>query len=414
MRMTGETVEQRQPGWALRLGQRGACDCAPWSAPPPRAKPVLTTTRVTPSRRRAIWDLGDSLHCSVIGTCLSAEELRRLLRKIDSGEADASDHRLHGLAVGLCGRQGAAAKLINKALDERHRATIRRFEAARDVGALRELWTGALALGEIPGAYWALLTHPHASKELVLEVFGDVHMLSHLVGAANRADIRRLAEQDREIAALRETVARQQQRLRDDLIERDTRIRSLQDLLTLEAQRTTLTAAATETDRLIAELQSRIERLVSRAEAAEARRAGLEQSLAQERRRGADLAGEVEALRREVAAGEALLEEANPVEGAARNQYVVLYVGGRSGQTALLRRAAARAGAELMHHDAEQGGALLPGLVARATLVVFPVDCVSHDAALGVKRLCRQLGRPFVALRSTGVGSLMAMLRASM
>jgi len=54
---------------------------------------------------------------------------------------------------------------------------------------------------------------------------------------------------------------------------------------------------------------------------------------------------------------------------------------------------------------------MLPGLVGRADLVVFPVDCVSHDAALGVKRLCRQLDRPFRPLRSTGAASLLAALR---
>ena len=51
---------------------------------------------------------------------------------------------------------------------------------------------------EHPGPYWALLTHPTANKDLIGEAFSDVHMLSHLVGAANRADIRRLQELERE------------------------------------------------------------------------------------------------------------------------------------------------------------------------------------------------------------------------
>ena len=88
----------------------------------------------------------------------------------------------------------------------------------------------------------------------------------------------------------------------------------------------------------------------------------------------------------------------------------VLYVGGRSGQTQALRQAAARIGIELLHHDATQGAALVPGLVGRADLVVFPVDCVSHETALAVKRLCRQFGRPFRPLRSTGTSSLLAAL----
>ena len=41
----------------------------------------------------------------------------------------------------------------------------------------------------------------------------------------------------------------------------------------------------------------------------------------------------------------------------------------------------------------------------------FPTDCVSHDAALQVKRLCRQTMKPFVPLRSSGVASFVAGLR---
>ena len=42
----------------------------------------------------------------------------------------------------------------------------------------------ALEHGEIAGPYWALLTHPVTDNRLVQQVFGDVHMLSHQVGAA--------------------------------------------------------------------------------------------------------------------------------------------------------------------------------------------------------------------------------------
>lgn len=120
----------------------------------------------------------------------------------------------------------------------------------------------------------------------------------------------------------------------------------------------------------------------------------------------------MQTLRSELAAAEAMFEAPAPAEVPAGQPRLVLYVGGRSGQTAMLRQAAARTGAELLHHDAEQGSGLLPGLVGCAALIVFPVDCVSHDAALAVKRLCRQLGRPYQPLRTTGATSLIAALRA--
>ena len=51
------------------------------------------------------------------------------------------------------------------------------------------------------------MTHPAATDALVREIFGEVHMLSHLVGAANRADIRRLADLEAENDRLRAKLA---------------------------------------------------------------------------------------------------------------------------------------------------------------------------------------------------------------
>ena len=41
---------------------------------------------------------------------------------------------------------------------------------------------------------------------------------------------------------------------------------------------------------------------------------------------------------------------------------------------------------------------------------MFPVDCVSHEAVGTVKRLCRQAGKPYMPLRSAGIGSFVAAL----
>lgn len=143
-------------GRAGQFAGQTDCDCAIFPVPVPRV-PVLKSQLVPPPatrppvpRRCRIWDLGDTLHCSIIGTCLSTDELRRLLRKLGLGSADSSDHALHGAAVGLAGRHDAAAKLLNKALDERHRTAIRRFDAAKDTVAVRGLWQAAKAEGTSP------------------------------------------------------------------------------------------------------------------------------------------------------------------------------------------------------------------------------------------------------------------------
>jgi hypothetical protein len=85
--------------------------------------------------------------------------------------------------------------------------------------------------GEIPGAYWALLSHPFATDAVVKKAFGDLHMLSHLVGAANRAHIRRLRQLEEQIGELAGKVERQQRQLRDGFQARDETIRRLNQML---------------------------------------------------------------------------------------------------------------------------------------------------------------------------------------
>jgi hypothetical protein len=72
-------------------------------------------------KRSKIWELADSLHCSIIGTCLSNAELRHVLIRLNVAGAEAADdHELHVLGVMLAGRREAGAKLLQRALDRRH------------------------------------------------------------------------------------------------------------------------------------------------------------------------------------------------------------------------------------------------------------------------------------------------------
>jgi Uncharacterized protein conserved in bacteria (DUF2325) len=52
----------------------------------------------------------------------------------------------------------------------------------------------------------------------------------------------------------------------------------------------------------------------------------------------------------------------------------------------------------------------LPGLISRADHLFFPIDCISHDAAATIKRLCRQLEKPYHPLRTAGLATLVSAL----
>lgn len=388
-----------------------------------RPTPAPTEDQEDPSTRRTkIWEFSQNLHCSIIGTCLSTSELRQTLNRLGLAQYDWTDHDLHHKAVSLAAKHDQASKLLHKALDRRHKLSISQFGKARTEADLTTLWRDAIRRGDIPGAYWAVLTHPATTQALVRLVFGEVHMLSHLVGAANRADIRRLCDLEQHNAALEAKLRRQQDALHKAIITRDASIRdlrqSLRERLTVEPPGAAGDEAAA-LRALAADLEKRLAVEARRRVSVEARLAEARDDLAQERALRGTIEAEAASLHTELAAIEADLQPdgADPVwrpDGTWRADGLsVLYVGGRPNQVAHLRMMAQSRGVELLHHDGgvEHHPDLLAGLTSRADIVLFPVDCVSHDAALTVKRLCRRSDKRFIPLRSASATSFLAALR---
>jgi uncharacterized protein DUF2325 len=386
----------------------------------------LRVLRPEPMERRAhIWELAPALHCSIVGTCLTTAELRVLVRSADAHAARGlDDHDLHRLAVSSVESREPLSKKINKALDRRHRVAIGRFGKAATAAEVRSCWDDAMRSGDIPGGYWALMTHPRTTDDLVRRAFGDVHMLSHLVGAANRADIQRLRLLEDEKAALEEKLQRQQRRLRDDIVCRDTKIAELTEALGSLLERTQTASSAVPQsgalDHVLAETRKQLDAEVRRRERAERKLAEAIAHRDETERSALTLGQDLVAVREELGAAEAALaaltDRYGDPEGARLDlgRLTVLYVGGRPHQIARFRSLLGRAAAALIHHDGgmEQSIDLLPGLVSRADVAVFPVDTISHDAALAVKRLCRLAEKPYIPLRSSGLASLLCGLKA--
>ena len=386
----------------------------------PLPPPLIRRSRAdgdedTSSRRTRIWEFDSVLHCSIIGTCLSTAELRQALTRIGQAKPGQSDHDLHHQGVSLAARPDLAAKLLQKTLDRRHKLAISQFARARTEAEVQAMWRDAVRKGDIPGGYWATLTHPAATRELIRLAFGEVHMLSHLVGAANRADIRRLCDLEQRNATLEEKLARQQDALHAAVLKRDAEIRDLREALRRKLRQACATPAPGETDAvraLAGDLEKRLSAEARRRTIAEGRLAEASRNLARRTATQDAMASELAQLRTELAAIEPDEPEDTPRPQGRLDGLSLLYVGGRPNQVAHMRALSERRGATLLHHDGgmEQHSDLLAGMTSRADIVLFPVDCISHDAALNVKRLCRQAGKRFVPLRSSGTASFLAAL----
>jgi hypothetical protein len=417
--------------------------------------------------RRTLWENAD-FACPIVGTCLTVAELRKICRKCGGNvPAGASDYEAHGYLVNQAKQEGATAKYLQKYLDKKFRRDLREFLRLTDEADLGRLWRQRAEAGDIPGAFWALMSHPEAPETLLRQVYGEVHMLSHRIGAANRADLLRLAELEEKNAGLdvalrqakdttRRAVAvwkgRCRQALEELAAERRLRRDVEQERISLRQaiESSAVAAVRLERDslgRALTEARRRLE-----AVEAEAGRQALvlerqHGELARTRKELAERDDEVAALEASLLAAlgqaaEAQLahaehhlpdladqqgqsphdraEDACPdpcgrgracPRAAALPSLTgkrVLYVGGRCSLVAHYKLLAAKFGCELTHHDGgqEQSARRLWELLGATDAVVCPVDCVSHEACSLVKQACKGCLKPLVLLRSSGLSSL--------
>ncbi|HWR04998.1 MAG TPA: DUF2325 domain-containing protein [Humidesulfovibrio sp.] len=391
--------------------------------------------------KRNMWDHAD-YHCPIVGTCLTTAELRKLASRVQLVlPHNASDYELHGCFVTLAKRPEKPAKIVQKFLDRKFSRQMKRFAKAEGDEALWSLWTEMADAGDIPGAFWAVMRHQGASEKLLAQIYGEVHMLSHLVGASTRADLRRLAEAQARVEKLGSALAERKTVLRDAVAVWKRRTLELERELTQERarreklERERLSLRELLETRSVAELEGKREALAAQLEdlqdrlvvaQAEARRQTLiiETSYREEsylRSQLAERDREVEALELALLEG---LQPKPPCGGACDDPAAcpcphlrgkcVLYVGGRSGLKGQYRLLGERFGCEVLHHDGgvEQSPQHLQQLLSRADAVVCPVDCVSHEACALVKRMCKGSMKPVLFARSSGLSSLASSLAA--
>ncbi len=405
-----------------------------WS---PRA--LLPTTT---DKRRKLWEIDHRLHCSIVGTCLTLRDLRKIAKQLNLAiPDDMEEYDVHGRFVGAAYEPRAIAKAMQKMLERKHQIAVRQFGRATTDQDVNELWTRCLAQGDVPGPYWALMSHPATSRSLMTKAFGHVHMLSHLVGASNRADIRRLNALEAEKSSL----ADQLDNAKRQLAERDAEMR---DLLAQHADEVgrlneRLFRARAAEERLAAvedrlanfetggeyatlwrtstDLKRQLAEQTERAEQIEARRALLEFDLQRLQASNKQLG---KALQDAVSEREALddvlrsrLFVPRDLEGESRTARQspdldlggrrIVYVGGRSGAVGHLKTLVERANGTLIHHDGgvETTSLRLTEVLAQGDAVLCPVDCVSHDACQRAKQFCKRNAKTFIPLRSSGISS---------
>lgn len=359
----------------------------------------------------------DRFLCPLVGTCLTLKETQKIARHFQY-VGDTSAYKLHVWIIDACRKLPAVAKYVQKFLDRKYRLAINRLEACAG-GELDRVWQEARKEGQIAGAFYAITTRADVPDTVLNEVFGDIHMMSHLQGAEARAEIKELVQVRQAHEGLQDRVERLTNQVETVKVEREEFKRRLshkeaeladlgrkiahleQDLLSLSAGR--------DLNKLRAENRE----LAARLNQEQRTREKLEMRLMQETVR------QLPDMYLSPAAKDPAPEATDPrgetcplANGEKCRRFcnkLILLVGGPERRESHYRRLVEQDfGGIFLRHDGDcrNGQARLVNLVKQAEVVICPISCTSHQAYHCAKKWCKKLNKPCVLMHNTGVGAL--------
>ncbi len=384
-------------------------------------------------KHRKIRDIKDySYQCSLVGTCLTLKELRTIGRKAKMKiPHNLSDFDLHGLFVGAAKDTASYThRQLQKFLDKKFKLSVQQFSKVDTEEELRQLWTEAVESADITGAYYALTTHTALSEKLLDDVFGDVHMLSHISGAAMRIDMQDHAILKQRIKKLGAETLSHEKIIRD----KNQIIRNLEQHL-LQSQQAENNiqmlfdkqSAANDPTRVI-DLEEQVDKLSKNLQASQKQSLFFADEVKQHKADTQEVKSSNELLAKQLytadqerdhlettlasflqpsCADSCTSDQKQECESMDLCGRCILYVGGRSKQCRHFRSLVERYNGRFIHHDGglEDSSQRLNTILSQADTVMLPLNCISHDAMHKVKQHCKNTTKPLVMIPKSSLSA---------
>ncbi|MEA3224215.1 MAG: DUF2325 domain-containing protein [Thermodesulfobacteriota bacterium] len=375
--------------------------------------------------RRHLWEIENFYHCSIIGTCLTIFEQKKILAKEHIPYKKLTLPEIHSIMVSNCQEENNLSRRLNNLLNQKYRKEILDLSDYSEEELLT-LWEKKLKVGDICGVYWVALSRKDLSGKTPCKLFGDVHMLSHLNGGETR-------EYLREAVSIRERNGALTKRLEHEKIIRRQQKKELvtmkEDLIEMERKYNTTGIENSELTQKLGEVHS-----TKRIDEIKAKNLALKDQL----QKGEDMLKRytnlIESLKKEkeeMFSNLANLEESNRLlknevydtpqqlsnihfqcdeSCPAFDLYAkrILIVGGITRLSSIYRDLIEERGGAFDYHDGYMRGGetILEDQIKRSDFVLCPVDVNSHNACLTVKKFCKKSRRSYQMLSSSSLTSI--------
>lgn len=378
----------------------------------------------TRTSQQKSWMINLSFKCPVIGTCLSLDEQKKILKKTGYSTKNLSPYKLHQILVESLENENDISIRIDAYLNRKFHREISKYLYLEESAFLKE-WKAHFEKGLIEGLFWVAATRADLSLSAIWSIFGDIHMQMHLNSEQNRKDRhlltyqkeenRKLTQRLKEVIQINRGFKKKKERIEKELaelkriklslgkekncLERElSKWRKESEVEALEAENCQLKEKIEKLSGVIKDYQQNVKLL-------ENQNNRLLSKL--------DRQSEVNAyLKKEADKNIQQISNLNQSDHEHQSFDIhnkrILIVGGITKLEVFYRKLIEEKGGKFEYHDGCMNGGSngLESKIRRADVVLCPVNCNSHNACSMVKRLSKKYEKPVNMLGNSSLSSI--------
>ena len=370
---------------------------------------------------KKIWEIQNNFKCPVLGSCLTIEEHKKILKKTGHKIKKIKAHEAHRAVMGYMNDENQVSIKTDRYLKHKYRDVISEFNCLEPEAFFTE-WKNGFRNGKMDGLFYLAAARNDLPDKLMENIFGDTHMLCH----ANMEEVMK----SRRAFSMQENAA---QKLAKMLLQEKRRTRELKQKNSITAkklktaeynlQKIKNIQSIDKTDAPILQikkeqfqLKDKITTLEEKDSEQILKRRNMENENRSLRTQLLDLQSINYRLAEEVSEFmskfTSCIEKDNPCQDKCIKYQLcskrILIVGGITKIKHLYKKLVESSGGEFDYHDGymNNGKINIESRVMRADLVICPVNCNSHNACQTVKKLCRKFDRPVKMLANSSLSSI--------
>lgn len=377
----------------------------------------MVNDRKDKAHRREFRTLSDHQRCVLLGACLTSGEEKKLLRNAGYQLKNFTETGIHRLLV----KAGRDDEILARRIDSMFRNRYENRSGVLDGYSEMEIvpmWREYMAEDDCEWLVWALLTDTKFSDDFAAAVLEDFYALQHKISREAGKKAERIEKLSRKAETLEEKLKAARKRERE--YKRRCR-KAEKDACASQKTSERLQSLLDNSSNLREETgdQQKIDQLIIRVHELEIYKKGWKKELekttesaAQLSRENYELLEQNRSARKEIQVLLGSLQRKKSDCSVCPNRDLcdrnIFLVGGITKLEAVYRDVIKDAGGDFKYHDGRQnsGEKRLRDGIGWADVVLCPVDVNSHRAALGVKKICKKMQKPFMMLRCSSVSSI--------